>query len=569
MRQTLLLLALTVPTSASGQGYSTDIELIQPSFSDGAIYAVKSPRIAAAGTIRAGGVLQYEDDPLVLWEGPEVGSVVASRAAWALGANYAMVDERLSFGLVVPGAASWGSEVPTLAADGAALGDLKVDMTVMVAKAGPVYFGANGVLALPIGTQQAFTSEGAPRGMGSLLAMLDVGPLEVIADGGITGRAATITSEDYIAMSVLHYQLGTRVFVYQEVVGVQAMLHSSAGTAFFSDGGAENAREWLAGVQVNPSSTVTIDLGGGTGLFSDGVGSTELRLFSSVVWHGKPQKRERPEPEPEFVVEEVPIVETLPDEEILELPPPPPPAIEWQQGELARIQEDKIIIRDPIQFEFGTDMILPISIATLEYVAKLMNDDARIAHLVIEGHASEEGSYEYNFNLSNLRSKAVFREVIRAGVHPDRLSYRGMGEVVPVQMGPDEASLAANRRVEFKIVTQLAPGDDFPAYAEQIKLPWSGEAAKMNNPEPPPPPAPPEPQPTEPIDPLDSIDFGQSDDDFQFDGEQAPPPAGDDAAKETAPAADEAGSAEPPSETETPAEADPTPETPGAPEETP
>ena len=45
--------------------------------------------------------------------------------------------------------------------------------------------------------------------------------------------------------------------------------------------------------------------------------------------------------------------------------------------------------------------------------------------------------------------------------HTDRLSYRGMGEVMPVDEGAPaeiaEGELTASRRVEFHIVRQLHP----------------------------------------------------------------------------------------------------------------
>ena len=88
------------------------------------------------------------------------------------------------------------------------------------------------------------------------------------------------------------------------------------------------------------------------------------------------------------------------------------------------------------------------------FVAKLINEDIQIGHLVIEGHASEEGSYGYNYDLSNLRARAIYRALVEAGVHPDRLSHRGYGEAIPIKSGEDEASLALNRRVEFHIVRQ-------------------------------------------------------------------------------------------------------------------
>ena len=54
-----------------------------------------------------------------------------------------------------------------------------------------------------------------------------------------------------------------------------------------------------------------------------------------------------------------------------------------------------------------------------------------------------------------------------------------MGEVEPKFTGDDEASLAANRRVEFHIVRQLQPDEALPDYESQILLPWSGEPIEI------------------------------------------------------------------------------------------
>jgi hypothetical protein len=76
--------------------------------------------------------------------------------------------------------------------------------------------------------------------------------------------------------------------------------------------------------------------------------------------------------------------------------------------------------------------------------------------------------------------------LLRSGVHPDRMSYRGMGEVVPVAAGEDEASLATNRRVEFRIVKQYEPDERPAEFRPGVLLPWSGDNATITNPEAPP-----------------------------------------------------------------------------------
>ena len=162
--------------------------------------------------------------------------------------------------------------------------------------------------------------------------------------------------------------------------------------------------------------------------------------------------------------------------------------MEWRETELARVEQDQIVIRDPIQFEFAKDVILPVSFPTMTFMGQLLGEHPEIVHLVIEGHASDEGSFFYNYDLAKKRADAIWRALIEAGVSPTRISTRSMGEVEPRNVGLDEASLAENRRVEFHIVKRLAPGERPPVYKLEILEPWTGDPATL--PAPPPLPIP-------------------------------------------------------------------------------
>jgi len=230
--------------------------------------------------------------------------------------------------------------------------------------------------------------------------------------------------------------------------------------------------EWTAGVQYRVNKNFQLDVAAGRGITA-GYGTSSYRGIAALRFQRTPPPP--PIEEPDFVVEILDIPEDLLEEDP-PLEPIPQPTGEWRQGELARRLDDRIVIRDPIQFEFATARILPLSLPTLRQVASLVNTDGRIGHLLIEGHASEEGTYSYNYDLSIRRAKAIFEQLIVLAVHPERMSYRGMGEVVPIAEGSDEASLEKNRRVEFEIIKQYQPGETAPTYEQAIKWPWSGEA---------------------------------------------------------------------------------------------
>ena len=198
-----------------------------------------------------------------------------------------------------------------------------------------------------------------------------------------------------------------------------------------------------------------------------------MRLVANVMLTRKPPL---PPPPENFVIEiEEPVVPVLVEEEP-----------EWEPEELAKVEADQIIIRDNIQFELGTANILPESKPTLVAIAKLVNTDVQLGHIVIEGHASEEGTDAYNYDLSNLRARSIYRALVEVGVHPDRLSHRGYGEALPkvtIKEGEDESLLAENRRVEFHIVRQDPPETKLDL-RKIIKQPWDGQPLRSIIPKP-------------------------------------------------------------------------------------
>jgi peptidoglycan-associated lipoprotein len=69
--------------------------------------------------------------------------------------------------------------------------------------------------------------------------------------------------------------------------------------------------------------------------------------------------------------------------------------------------------------------------------------------VVLEGHADERGTEEYNLQLSNRRAAAVRKYLADLGVSSGKLDTVGYGENKPATDGHDESSWATNRRVDF------------------------------------------------------------------------------------------------------------------------
>ena len=73
---------------------------------------------------------------------------------------------------------------------------------------------------------------------------------------------------------------------------------------------------------------------------------------------------------------------------------------------------------------------------------------------VIEGHADEQGTREYNIALGARRANAVRDYLVSRGVAPDRLRFVSYGTERPVEVCSEEACYAKNRRA----VTVIAAG---------------------------------------------------------------------------------------------------------------
>lgn len=71
------------------------------------------------------------------------------------------------------------------------------------------------------------------------------------------------------------------------------------------------------------------------------------------------------------------------------------------------------------------------------------------AHVVLQGHADERGSREYNIGLGERRAEAVRRLLLFQGAADDQIRTVSYGEERPAVNGHDEPAWAQNRRVEI------------------------------------------------------------------------------------------------------------------------
>lgn len=105
-------------------------------------------------------------------------------------------------------------------------------------------------------------------------------------------------------------------------------------------------------------------------------------------------------------------------------------------------------VANVIHFEFNKYDLSPEARAILlAHAEKLKGSSVAVR---LEGHASEEGSREYNMALGEKRSKAARDFLVLQGVKAASLEVVSYGEERPVATGKDEASYSQNRRVEIK-----------------------------------------------------------------------------------------------------------------------
>src|SRR3546814_1813584 len=70
---------------------------------------------------------------------------------------------------------------------------------------------------------------------------------------------------------------------------------------------------------------------------------------------------------------------------------------------------------------------------------------------LIEGHADERGTREYNLALGDRRANAVRDYLVALGTNPARLSTVSYGEERPAVLGSNDSAWAQNRRGVFVV----------------------------------------------------------------------------------------------------------------------
>lgn len=114
-----------------------------------------------------------------------------------------------------------------------------------------------------------------------------------------------------------------------------------------------------------------------------------------------------------------------------------------------------------IQFAYDSADLTSEAIGKIDKLGQALTSSALApCCFQIEGHTDNEGSGEYNRNLSERRARSVVDHLVKAfGIDRGRLTVVGLGESKPLADNGSEAGRSRNRRVQ---IVNLGYGEVVP-----------------------------------------------------------------------------------------------------------
>ena len=109
-------------------------------------------------------------------------------------------------------------------------------------------------------------------------------------------------------------------------------------------------------------------------------------------------------------------------------------------------QEFLVTVGDRVFFDTDSSNLSPTAVATLDKQAAWLNRYTNYQHILIEGHADERVTREYNIALGARRANVVMNYLISKGVSASRLSMKSFGKERPVAICDDISCWSQNRR---------------------------------------------------------------------------------------------------------------------------
>ena len=103
---------------------------------------------------------------------------------------------------------------------------------------------------------------------------------------------------------------------------------------------------------------------------------------------------------------------------------------------------------EDIFFDFDRAAIRPDGRRALGENAQILKGNPKL-HILIEGHADEHGTNEYNIALGERRAMAVKKYLVALGIDPDTIKIISYGEEKPFCIESGESCWKLNRRAHF------------------------------------------------------------------------------------------------------------------------
>ena len=121
--------------------------------------------------------------------------------------------------------------------------------------------------------------------------------------------------------------------------------------------------------------------------------------------------------------------------------------------ELQPITKDASIILKNIFYESGSKELNTSSEVELDKLVQLLKDNPTL-RIQINGHTDAVGKPADNLTLSNNRAQSVIDYLVKKGIQPTRLSFKGYGATQPIAENNTEEGRAKNRRTEVKVTSE-------------------------------------------------------------------------------------------------------------------
>jgi peptidoglycan-associated lipoprotein len=108
-------------------------------------------------------------------------------------------------------------------------------------------------------------------------------------------------------------------------------------------------------------------------------------------------------------------------------------------------QEFLVTVGDRVFFETDSSALTATAQATLDKQAAWLNKYANY-RILLEGHADERGTREYNIALGARRASVVVNYLVSRGVNANRIQQKSFGKERPVAICDDISCWSQNRR---------------------------------------------------------------------------------------------------------------------------